>query len=171
MQSETNLLPGEALRRAMRNWVTGVSIVTSRWSDVVHGMTANSFTSISIDPPLVMVSLNNDTRTHQLVMESGVLGVTVLSEAQQALAERFAGRLGPGEDRMAGLDTFELATGAPLIRGGLAFIDAQVVYRYPTLHSTLFIAEVVAAQSATPEPGEEDPEPLLYHNRAYRRFV
>lgn len=171
MQNEANLSPGEALRRAMRHWVTGVAIVTSRMGDVVHGMTVNSFISISLEPPLVTVTMNNDTRTHQLVTGSGVFAVTVLSELQQALAERFAGRLDPELDRMAGVETFSLATGAPLIAGGLAFVDCQVVYTYPGLHSTLFIGEVVAASALPSLPGEDDPQPLLYHNRAFRHFI
>ena len=171
MQTEANFSPGESLRRAMRHWVTGVAIVTSRMGDVEHGMTVNSFISISIEPPLVTVTMNNDTRTHQLVTGSGVFAVTVLSQPQQDLAERFAGRLEPGIDRMASVETFALATGAPLIRGGLAYIDCQVVYTYPGLHSTLFIGEVVAARSIPSLPSEDDPEPLLYHNRAFRRFI
>lgn len=182
MQMESNLPPGESLRRAMRHWVTGVSIVTSRVGDVAHGMTVNSFTSISLEPPLVTVTMNNDTRTHRLVMESGVFGVTMLSQMQLELAERFAGRADADIDRMAGLDTFALATGAPLIRGGLAFIDCRVVYRYPMLHSTLFIGEVVAADAAAteltapPVTSGETPhnpaglEPLVYHNRAFRNL-
>lgn len=171
MQIEANLPPGEGLRRAMRQWVTGVSIVTSRLGELTHGMTVNSFVSISLDPPLVTVSMNNDTRTHQLVVESGVFGVTMLSLAQVALAERFAGRQDSGVDRMVGLDTFSLLTGAPLIRGGLAFVDCRVVYQRPSLHSTLFIGEVVAAHSVAPAPGEVDLEPLVYHNRVFTRLA
>lgn len=171
MQTEANFPPSEMLRRAMRQWVTGVSIVTSRLGELTHGMTVNSFISISLDPPLVSMSMNNDTRTHELVDESGFFGVTILSVAQLPLAERFAGRQDASFDRMAGLDTFTLGSGAPLIRGGLAFVDCKVVLRYPTLHSTLFIGEVIAAQVVTPVPGEAELEPLVYHNRAFTRLA
>ena len=171
MQTELNLSPGEALRHAMRHWVTGITIVTSRLDDVAHGMTVNSFNSVSLEPPLVTVTMNNDTRTHQLVTASGVFAVTMLSERQQDLAERFSRRMEPGVDRMADLDTFTLVTGAPLIQGGLAFLDCKVVYTYPGPYSTLFIGEVVAAQSLDAGPGEDGPHPLLYHNRVFRRFM
>lgn len=162
-----NLPTGEQLRRAMRRWVSGVAIVTSHHAGVVHGMTVNSFGSISLDPPLVTVTMNQGTRTCYLVEQSGIFSVTVLSAAQQALAERFAGRGDPGTDRMAGLDTFSLATGAPLIHGGLAFIDCQVIHQYATPLSLLFIGEVVAVRVA--EAGE-DLHPLVYANRSFSCF-
>lgn len=164
MPAVSNLPPGEQLRRAMRRWVTGVAIVTSHSAGVVHGMTVNSFGSISLDPPLVTVTMNQDTRTCHLVQESGVFAVTVLSAAQQPLAERFAGRADPGVDRMAGLDTFGLVTGAPLIRGGLSFIDCRVVTQHSMPLSMLFIGEVVAAQVSV---ADEDYAPLVYVNRTF----
>lgn len=164
---------GEQLRRAMRRWVTGVAIVTSRSADGVHGMTVNSFGSISLNPPLVTVTMNQDTRTCHLVQHSGIFAVTVLSASQQPLAEQFAGRadpagrFDPNADRMAGLDTFSLVTGAPLIQGGIAFVDCRVAHQYAMPLSILFIGEVVAAK--LPETGE-DPIPLVYMNRAFSGF-
>lgn len=148
----------------MRRWVTGVAIVTSRFDDVVHGMTVNSFGSISLEPPLVTVTMNQDTRTCLLVQQSGVFAVTVLSAAQQPLAERFAGRAAPGVDRMAGLETFSLFSGAPLIRGGLSFVDCRVVYQHSMPLSMLFIGEVIVAQVAEIEV---DFAPLVYVNRTF----
>ncbi len=164
MLSESNLPRGELLRRAMRRWVTGVAIVTSQNAGVAHGMTVNSFGSISLDPPLVTVTMNQDTRTSHLVMQSGVFAVTVLGAAQQLLAERFAGRVDPEVDRMVGVETFTLETGSPLIAGGMAFVDCRVVHRYPMRLSTLFIGEVLAAQAVPPGEGAV---PLVYYNRTF----
>jgi flavin reductase (DIM6/NTAB) family NADH-FMN oxidoreductase RutF len=163
----SNLPTGEQLRLAMRRWVSGVAIVTSQYAGLVHGMTVNSFGSISLDPALVTVTMNQGTRTCHLVEQSGIFAVTVLSAGQQMLAERFAGRFEPGADRMAGLDTFKLATGAPLIRGGLAFVDCRVVHRYAMPMSLLFVGEVVAVQVA--ETGE-NLYPLVYANRTFSSF-
>lgn len=183
MQTEPILPTGELLRRAMRHWVTGVAIVTSVYEGAAHGMTVNSFNSISLDPPIVTVTMNHNTRTCYLVRQSRVFGVTVLSQLQHALAERFAGRGDETEDRMAGLDTFNLVTGAPLITGGLAFVDCRVVYEYPMRLSTLFIAEVLAAQSIPLKPAapvSDGPvaealamsqEPLVYFNRTFTRLA
>ncbi len=158
---------GELLRVAMRRWVTGVAIVTSQFDGMSHGMTVNSFGSISLDPPLVTVTMNLDTRTCHLVQQSGVFAVTVLSADQQPRAELFAGRIDTGADRMEGLDTFSLITGAPLIPGGLAFVDCRVVSQHPLHLSMLFIGEVVAAQTTPPGMGLD---PLIYHNRTFARL-
>jgi flavin reductase len=170
MTLEANQPPGEMLRRAMRHWVTGVSIVTSRLGDATHGMTVNSFGSISLEPPLVTVTMNNNTRTGNLVLQSGVFAVTVLSQEQVELAELFAGRLDLPGDRMDGLATFDLLTGAPLIAGGVAFVDCRVVYQYPMPLSTLFIGEVVSAQVAPPAADGLDLAPLVYFNRSFTRL-
>lgn len=154
----------ESLRQVMRHWVTGVSIVTSRHQDTIHGMTVNSFTSLSLDPPVVCVTLANDTRTHHLVQQSGVLGITFLAQGQIHLSDRFAGRLGDEIDRFAGVDTFTLHTGSPLITGGIAFLDGQVLSTHPLPKSTIFLVNVLAAQSAP------DLDPLIYFNRAYHRL-
>lgn len=155
----------ELVRQAMRRWVAGVAVVTSRSGDVAHGMTVNSFTSISLDPPLVTVTMNNGTRTYTLVEQTGILALTFLSEEQVELSDRFAGRIPEDEDRLAGLETFEMVTGAPLLAGGLAWLDCRVVFHYPMPTSTLYIAEVVAAQ--VPPMGI----PLAYFNRAYVRIL
>jgi flavin reductase (DIM6/NTAB) family NADH-FMN oxidoreductase RutF len=161
---EPDLPVSEQLRRAMRRWVTGVSIVTSQYAGVSHGMTVNSFGSISLDPPMVTVTMNHDTRTSHLVEQSGIFAVTILSALQQPLAELFAGRVDAGADRMTGLETFTLATGAPLIHGGIAFVDCRVVHRYPMALSTLYIGQVLEARVIPPG---EALAPLVYVNRAF----
>jgi len=164
MQIDASLSPspGESLRQAMRRWPSGVAVVTSRSGETSHGMTINSFTSISLDPPLVTVTMNNNTRTLHLVQQSDIFAVTVLSRDQQRLAELFAGRIPQGANRLDGLLTFELVTGAPLLAGGTAFVDCRVVYQRPMLHSTLLIGEVQAARAA-----DELLEPLIYLNRKF----
>lgn len=154
----------EALRQVMRHWVTGVSIVTSRHLDVIHGMTVNSFTSVSLEPAVVSVTLANDTRTHHLVQQSGVLAITILSQAQANLSDRFAGRLGEETDRFEGVPIFTLRTGAPLISGGISFLDGEVLTAHPLPKSTLFLVKVLAAQSTAAF------DPLIYFNRDYHRL-
>lgn len=154
----------EILRHVMRRWTTGVAVVTSRFEGEQHGMTVNSFTSVSLDPPLVCVTLAVETRTRNLVERSGVFGVTILGEGQADLSDRFAGRLPEVEDRFAGLETFELESGVPLLRDGLVSLDCRVVHRYATQNSVLYVGEVTAVQHTS-----ED-WPLVYHNRLYHRL-
>jgi flavin reductase (DIM6/NTAB) family NADH-FMN oxidoreductase RutF len=171
MTEDARNLPGEQLRLAMRNWVTGVSIVSSQLRDheaqelvIRYGMTVNSFVSISMDPPLVAVTLANATRTMTAVKDSGWFGVTILDQNQAYLADIFAGRIPDGGDRFVGVETFSLTGNVPLIRGGLASMDCKVIYEYPMPNSTLFIGEVQAVWLS------EGGEPLLYYNRAYHRL-
>ncbi len=151
----------EEVRNVMRKWVTGVAVVTSRVGDLRHGMTVNSMTSISLEPPILSISMINTTRTYDLVKQSGIMALTILSEEQRELSDRFAGHIPEEGDRLAGLETFEMVTGAPLLAGGLAFMDCRVVFEYPMPFSTLFLAEVVAAG------WQEGGVPLVYHNRGY----
>ena len=163
-QALSNVNP-EALRGAMRLWATGVTIVTTTLDGVWHGMTVSSFTSISLDPPLVMVSLEHGTRTLDMLEQSGLFGITILSEGQQAISERFAGRLSESEDRFDNLDVFTLETGAPFVAGGLAFMDNLVSSKIDAGTHTLFIARVIATRFTT-----DYERPIVYFNRAYRHL-
>lgn len=158
----------EELRLAMRRWATGVTVVTTQMDGVRHGMTVNSFTSISLTPPLVMVSLEQSTRTQKYIKQTGFFGVTILSSEQQEISDRFAGRISEHQDRFTGLETRTLITGAPFVLGGLAFIDCRVVATFDAGTHTLFIAQVEAVH-LNPFKEQED-GPLLYYNRSYREL-
>ncbi len=158
------LLNGEKLRRAMRCWTTGVAVVTSRYGEIEHGMTVNSFTSVSLEPPRIVVTLASTTRTHALVQKSQIFAVTILGQHQMELAERFAGHIPEIGDRLAGLEVKTLISGAPLLCHGMAHIDCRVVHSYPMPSSTLFVGEVLASEVC------QDHFPLVYFNRKYRRL-
>ena len=158
-------LDSEQLRRAMRAWSSGVTIVTASYAGEQHGMTVSSFTSVALDPPMIIISLQTDSRTQALVSQADAFAVTILAEAQQEVSDRFAGRIPDAEDRMSGLETEILVTGAPFIKGGLAYLDCRVTQSIPVGANTLFLAEVVAARSN----GED--LPLVYHDRKYYKLV
>ncbi|MEX2144171.1 MAG: flavin reductase family protein [Anaerolineales bacterium] len=155
----------DGLRAALRFWTTGVTIVAARLEDHTHGMTVNSFTSLSLDPPLVSVSLEKITRTHQIVDKTEAFAVTILSEDQHALSDRFAGRDSELSDRFAGVDTFALGTGCPILSQGLAFFDCRVLSRHDAGTHTVFISEVLACGQFA-----DGGQPLVYFNRGYRRI-
>lgn len=158
-------LNSEQLRRAMRAWTTGVTVVTAKHDDRQYGMTVNSFTSISLEPPLVSVALRQLTHTHELVELSGEFAVTILAADQKELADRFAGKIPEIKDRFDGVPTETLALDIPLLKGGIAYFNCRVVNSMPVGENTLFVAEVVAVR------GEGEGEPLVYHNRVYHRLV
>jgi flavin reductase (DIM6/NTAB) family NADH-FMN oxidoreductase RutF len=160
-KSPITTLDPEALRAAMRTWSAGVTVVTAVHDGQRHGMTVNSFTSISLEPALITISLQTGSRTHELVSNSRAFALTMLSAEQADISDRFAGRVEDIEDRFAGLQTETLVTGAPLIVGGLAWLDCRIVESFDAGMNTLFIAEVLVAR------GTGEGKPLLYHNRAY----
>jgi flavin reductase (DIM6/NTAB) family NADH-FMN oxidoreductase RutF len=164
LQKPEYRVDAEELRRAMRQWATGVTIVTGAFGGVRHGMTVSSFTSISLEPPMVLVSLERDTRTHALVQATGRFGVTILNQQQQEISDRFAGRDREQEDRLQGMATYTLVSEVPLLAHGLAGFDCEVTASYSAGTHTLFIGIVRGVRI---QAGEE---PLLYFDRAYRQL-
>jgi len=158
-------LDPDKLRQSMRAWTSGVTVVTASHAGEKHGMTVSSFTSVALEPPVIVVSLQKDSRTHGLVSESGAFAVTILAEDQQEISDIFAGRVPDAEDRLAGLETETLETGVPFIKGGLAYLDCRVTQAIPAGTNTLFLAEVVAAR------GDGEGNPLVYHDRDYRKLA
>ena len=154
-------LDPEQLRHAMRAWTTGVAVVTAQHDGQRYGMTVNSFTSISLDPPLVSVALKNMTRTYDLVSKSNQFSVTILASHQRELSDRFAGKFPHIHDRFDGVETETLTLPAPLIKGGMAYFNCRVKDAFLVGENTLFVAEVIAAR------GDGQGDALAYHNRVY----
>ena len=150
----------ESFRRAMRAWTTGVAILLAAHEGESYGMTINSFTSLSLDPPLVTVVLKNDTRIFELVNRSRTFTVNILSDSQTEMAENLAGKL-HGAERMSGLAVQTLTSGASALTEGLAWLDCRVVHTYAAGVNTLFVAEVTDAHVRSTE------SPLVYHDREY----
>jgi flavin reductase (DIM6/NTAB) family NADH-FMN oxidoreductase RutF len=156
----------DELREGMRLWATGVTLVTARHAGVQHGMTVSSFTSVSLEPALVLVSLERSARTRDLAVSSMQFAVTVLSAKQQAISDRFAGRETENEDRFAGLPIFQLPSGIPVVVDALAYFDCQIEHLYEASTHTLMVGQVqhVIVDASSPADGD----PLIYFNRAYR---
>jgi flavin reductase (DIM6/NTAB) family NADH-FMN oxidoreductase RutF len=168
MSEHISIQPGDELREAMRFWASGVAIVGAEFEGIRHGMTVSSFTSLSLEPPLVMVSLQKATRTHDLVIGSGAFGVTILAEGQEEISNLFAGIDNETDDRFSGLETYSLETGAPLLHNGLAFFDCRLVGQHDAGTHTVMIGEVAAAQV---HGAGDQVSPLVYFNRDYRKLI
>jgi flavin reductase (DIM6/NTAB) family NADH-FMN oxidoreductase RutF len=165
MEKIVMTLDPEQLRHAMRAWTTGVAVVTAQHDGHRYGMTVNSFTSISLEPPLISVALKQLTHTHELVEKSGEFSITILSYGQKALSDRFAGKFPDLHDRFDGVSTEKLLIDAPLMREGIAYFNCRVVKSIPVGENTLFVAEVIAVR------GEGEGNPLVYHNRDYWKLT
>ena len=158
-------LDPEQLRHAMRAWTTGVAVITATHESQRYGMTINSFISISLEPPLISVTLKQLTHTHELVEKSGEFAITILAADQGHLSDIFAGKMPEITDRFEGLETEKLLIDAPLLKGGTAFFNCRVVNSMTVGENTLFFAEVIAAR------GEGEGDPLVYHNRVFWKLV
>jgi flavin reductase (DIM6/NTAB) family NADH-FMN oxidoreductase RutF len=155
----------DLLRQAMRFWATGVTIVTAAHAGVKHGMTVSSFTSVSLLPSQVLISLAQNTRTHDLITRSHHFGISILDSSQTELSDRFAGRMPDDMDRLEGVETITLVSATPLIKQGLAQLDCHVVTTLGSGTHTIFIGEVLSAHSGN------DGEPLIYYNRSYQKIT
>jgi len=155
----------EQLRHAMRAWTTGVAIITATHEGQRYGMTINSFISISLEPPLISVTLKKLSHTHELVEKSGEFAITILSADQGDLSDRFAGKMAEIKDRFEGLETETLQINAPLLKGGAAFFNCCVVNAIPVGENTVFFSEVIAAR------GDGEGDPLVYHNRVFWKLA
>ena len=123
---------GDAFRDVMSRWATGVTVVTTCHDDELHGMTVNSFSSLTVEPPLVLFCADQSAHTYGLVEASGVFAVNVLSAGQEELSNLFAGRYPERDaDRFAGVAYRQAVTGAPILEGSLGYLDCRVVARYP----------------------------------------
>ena len=166
----------EALRAVMRHWPTGVAVLTARHAGQVHGMTVNSFTSISLEPPLVLVCIERIVRTHALVEQSRAFAISFLREGQAWISDRFAGRNTENQDRFAGLNTYTAVTGAPILADNLGHLDCVVIAAHPAGDHTIFVAEVASAAEGSAWPtgpaGHDHAglSPLLYFDRGYHHL-
>ncbi|HVR98945.1 MAG TPA: flavin reductase family protein [Thermoanaerobaculia bacterium] len=158
------MISSDQFKDALRHFPAGVTIVTIRAGEQVHGLTVSAFTSVSADPPLIMVIIENRHRAYPLLQEDGaVYAVNILREDQADLSNRFAWT--KDEDRFA-LGNWGMAvTGAPVLVDALAWLDCRVHARYPAGSHTIYVGEVHA--SSVPE---SELPPLIYWNRAYRKL-
>ena len=148
----------------MRKWTSGVTLVSVKHQGRKHGMTVSSFTSVSLDPPLITISLMKDSRTLEMLTGSQSFTVTILSSEQTEISSIFAGHVGDDEDRFAGLETKDLKSGSPIITGGIAYLDCSVYEVHEFASNSLIIGEVIAA-----EIGEQG-KPLLYYDQQYHQL-
>jgi flavin reductase (DIM6/NTAB) family NADH-FMN oxidoreductase RutF len=154
----------EELREVMRTWTSGVVLVTAQFEGRRHGMTVSSFTSVALDPPSVLVCIDTESRTHELIHNAQVFAAAVLAHDQSAISDRFAGRMGELEDRFESLPVITTSSGCPIPDGALAYIDCQVTAAYPGGASTIFVGQVTDAKTLRQAP------PLVYHNQGYHHI-
>jgi flavin reductase (DIM6/NTAB) family NADH-FMN oxidoreductase RutF len=150
--------PAVAFRRTLGMFATGVTVLTTRAGEQVHGMTANAFMSVSLRPPLVLISLDRRAKLCGMLHEGTRYGVSVLAQGQAELSDLFAGR---AAERVEPL--FEVVRETPLVEGALAHFVARVVRSYWGGDHSLFLGQVEYVHYGNGEP-------LLFHGGRYVRL-
>jgi len=155
-------LSTSAFRKAMGSFATGVMVITVDEDGEVHGMTANAFTAVSLDPVLVLVCVDQRARTHAHLHARKRFGVNVLRSDQQTISEYYARSTETHQHaEAAGARFARTAHGTPVLQGALAYLECRLHSTQAAGDHTIFIAEVE-------EVVVRDGEPLLYFRSQYR---
>ena len=158
MSSETSRVTGELFRRAAGRFATGVTIATVRDPEgAPHGMTVNSFTSVSLEPPLVLVCIAHAAVTVESFRTAKHFGINVLAHDQREISDHFARK---GHDRFASVDWVPGVTGVPLLPGVVAAIECEVHSTVRAGDHDIFLGEVVCVEV-------HEKRPLLYFASGY----
>ncbi len=150
-----------AQRRIMGHFATGVTVVTARHNGEIQGMTANAVTSLSLNPPLVLVAVDKTAAMHAALTASRHFALSILSESQEHLSRRFAMR-GPKE--INDLTWITASSDAPILADALAWVDCRLAEILPGGDHDIFIGEILAGDS-------REGLPLLYFGGKYRRLA
>ncbi len=148
-------------RRILGRFATGVTVVTTDGPAGPHGMTANAFASLSLDPPLVLVAVDRRASMLEHLKGNGCFAVNILRDDQEPLSFRFAT---PGPKSFVDLDVSTAVTGSPILPHTLAYLDCRVHEILPGGDHAIFVGEIL-------DGDERGGDPLLYFGGNYRRLV
>jgi len=162
MSSEGLGVTGKEFRRACGRFATGVTVASvADARGTPHGLTVSSFTSVSLDPPLILICLGHAVSVIDAFRAADYFGINVLAEHQRELSERFARK---GEDRFDGVDWSRGETGVPLIEGVLAQMECAVYQRFTAGDHDIVVGKMVRAHVG-------EGRPLIHFASHYTRLA
>ena len=147
---------------AMSHFASGVTVVTTEHDGTPYGLTVASFASLSLHPPLVLISIEKTVKSHDAIAGAGKFGVSVLRSDQAEVSGRFASK--KIEDKFAGVDVRRGELGVPLLDGAICTLECRITDQLPGGDHTIFVGEVVDAQTS-------DGAPLVYFRSGYRELA
>jgi flavin reductase (DIM6/NTAB) family NADH-FMN oxidoreductase RutF len=148
----------DSFRRAMRAVASSVAVITTCHDGHLHGMTATAFSSVTADPPTVLIVVNQSTRSHPLISGSRAFVVNFLAQSQRHLSDLFAGK---ATDQFLSVDFTPGRNEAPIIDGAVAHLDCETISETTCGTHTIFLARVIDASASHKGP-------LLYHDGQYK---
>lgn len=148
-------------RRVLGTFASGVTVVTVEYEGVYHGSTVASFCSLSLDPPLVLVCLAQNSANHLLIEQAGRFAVNILGQDGEALSRHFASRQ---PDKFATVPFWLGQTGVPLLEAAIATLECRLVSQFPGGDHSIFVGEVLATTV------QDAAAPLLYFRSSYHQL-
>lgn len=155
-------IDADEFRAVMGSWPSGVTIVTTRAGDQIHGMTVSDFSGVSLEPPLALICAAKDSVTIGLIEQGRCFGVNILRLDQQALSNKFASKKDEFK-RFDGVEIYQAKTGAPLLREALVNLDCRVVAVHDAGDHLIYVGAIEMTQI-------NEGEPLLYFRSGYSRL-
>lgn len=154
----------QTFRTVMSKFATGVTIVTTRAGEEIHGLTVNAFCSVSLEPMLVLICIDKNATARALLEKSKNFAVNILATDQEELARRFSTDQLSATERFKNISHHRQATGAPVFDHSLGFLDCEIVASYPGGDHTIFIGKVLALEE------KNGRHPLLYFKSSYEHL-
>ena len=162
MKIDNEPITDQTLRKLRSLFASGVTVVTTVHEDQLRGVTVSAFSAVSLNPPLVMMCLANESESKDWIAESGVFAVNILSDEQEFLSERFAARAPAVNARFDGVPYHTAITGSPILANSLAWYDCRVEATHDGGDHTIFVGRVEAVGF-----GGEGKQPLVYFANRY----
>lgn len=151
-------------RKTLSKFCTGVTVVTVKNEAGFHGLTVNAFSSVSLDPPLILVCITKTGQSHSILSESDTFVVNILSEEQQEVSNRFANPELDSATRFHGLDYRLTPAGVPILQGALAHLECRLAKTFDGGDHTIFIGKVEEVGFS------EGEKPLLFYESRYQHL-
>ncbi len=152
------MIDSDLFRAVLGRFASGITVITTCDANgTPHGMTVSAFSSLSLDPPLILVCVANEATMAPVLASSDTFAVNVLSAGQEAISRRFAGKV---DDRFAGVGYHDGELGDPVLEDVLAWMQCRVVARHPAGDHVIVVGQVEHASAA-------DGKPLLYYRGGY----
>lgn len=152
------MIDSDLFRAVLGRFASGITVITTRDANgTPHGMTVSAFSSLSLDPPLILVCVANDATMAPALAASDTFAVNVLNAGQEAISRRFAGKV---DDRFAGVGYHDGELGDPVLEEVLAWMQCRVVARHPSGDHVIVVGRVEHANAA-------EGKPLLYYRGGY----
>jgi len=161
-RNQSQIFNSRDFRDAVGAFATGINVITTRNEEMGYGLTANAFSSVSLDPPLVLICVGSSSQGCDVIQQIGAFAVNVLSHDQEPLSRFFASKERPrGRDAFKDVPHSEAITGCPLLDGAVAHLDCRLDAAHEAGDHMIFIGAVVALNI------DRDAEPLIFHGGQY----